>query len=227
MRQLARSLITLIGVAAAAALAACASGPVAGRKNAPAPAAAAPTPMPPSVSATAGPLPAQLAPTAGAPGAAETHLWQLTDLTVFYPGTSSELPDGTLLGNYVLVGKAAGAASTLVKEGDFQLVLGAFWPSRDLPGQPAGKWYVNGNWTITDLAVPTPEVRQRQPPGVVTGIVVTTLDNDPTKPGATLTLPITLPMSRVNGVWCKGSGTLTLDPDRGGGTLTLVLDRRA
>jgi hypothetical protein len=208
-------------------LAACATGPAAGRENAPAAITTAPTPVSSSVSATAGPLLAQLAQNLGAPGAVETYVWQLSDLRILFPATVVEQPAGTLADSYVLGGKATDPTSALVKEGDFQLILGAFWPNKDLPGQPTGKWYVSGSWMITDLTVPTPMIRLRQPPGVVTGKLVATFDNDPTKPGAALTLPITLPISRVNGVWCKGTGTLKLDPDRGGGTLTLVLDRRA
>jgi hypothetical protein len=227
------TLTSLFGVVALATLVACAAGPAAGREDAPAPLTGghvaanvtATTPLPtldPGLSAATSP-----ASSAGAPGQSETSAWQLSELTTFYAGTSSELPEGTLVSNYVLTGKATATAGTLMKEGKFQLVLGAFWPNQDLPGQPAGSWYISGNWTLTDPTVPTPAVRQRQPPGVVTGVLVTKLDLDPTKPGQALMLPITLPIARVNGVWARGAGTLSLDPDRGGGLLTLVLDRRA
>jgi hypothetical protein len=227
------TLTTLIGVVALATLVACAAGPDAGREDAPAPLTGGPatinvavtTPLPTFDPGLSAPTPP--APSAGATRGQTTSTWQLDELTTFYAGTSSELPEGTLVSNYVLTGKATATAGTLMKEGEFQLVLGAFWPNKDLPGQPAGSWYISGNWTITDPTVPTPAVRQRQPPGVVTGMLVATLDLDPTRPGQALTLPITLPIARVNGVWTRGAGTLSLDPDRGGGLLTLVLDRRA
>ena len=221
LHLLVRILINFSGVAALALLAACATGPVAGRENALVATPSAST----AVSATVGVLPAQAIPTAGAPGGAATYVWQLTNLRLT-PAKVIELPTGTLAETYLLVGATTAPTNTLIKEGNFQLVLSAFWPKQDLPGQPAGKWYVKGTWTITDPTVPTPVVRQRQPPGVVTGMLVTTLDHDPTQSGASLTLPITLPLSRVNGVWSKGTGTLHLDPDRGGGSLTLVLERR-
>ncbi|MEI6181139.1 MAG: hypothetical protein WCP31_10320, partial [Chloroflexales bacterium] len=172
MRQLARALLNLSGGMALVVLAACATGPVAGGANAPAAMTTAPPPLSSSVAVTAGPLLAQVAPNLGAPGAVATDVWQLSDLRMLTPATVSALPDGTLAGNYVLVGTATAAASTLVKEGEFQLILSAFWPNKDLPGQPTGTWYVNGNWTITDPMVPTPVGRQRQPPGVVAGVLV-------------------------------------------------------
>lgn len=223
LRNVSRSAV----VVALASLVACATGPGAGGETAPAPIVMSPTLAPVLVSPADAPPLAQAAPTVAAPAPAQTSAWQLADLTTVHAGTVSDLPDGTLVSNYVLTGAASAIEGTIVTKGVFQLVLSAFWPRRDLPGQPTGKWYINASWSITAPdATPLGRPR-RERSGVIQGTVVTTLDANPTSSGEALTLPAQVPISRVDGVWTQGRGDLAIDADRGAGTLTLVLDRRA
>jgi hypothetical protein len=167
------------------------------------------------------------APIAIAPQAlAEDQAWALSDVAIDEPGQPSPLADGTIV-RYVLQGAVHATSSTIVKEGSFQLIVSAFQPNHDMPGQRAGRWYIRGDWSITDAQAPPPARGQRHRRGVMAGTLVSELDANPFAATDAFTLPLHLPMTLTEAGWVLGKGTLTIHDARGDGSITLVVNRRA
>jgi hypothetical protein len=164
--------------------------------------------------------------TVSSPAFAEEHAWTLSDIAITRPGQVSALADGIRI-SYVLHGNVQATSSTIVKEGSFQLIVSAFQPSHDMPGQQAGRWYIRGDWTITDAQAPPPARGQRHRQGVIAGMLVSDMDEDPFASPHTLALPLQLPMTLTEAGWVRGRGTLDLTDTGGDGSVALSLSRRA
>jgi hypothetical protein len=145
----------------------------------------------------------------------ETLTWGLTKTVVVDPGTRSVTAEGTLVRGYVIESKAKEKDSKLVPEGTFRLELSAFQPSLDMAGQEAGRWYVQGKWSVIDKRAPEETKHSR---GVMSGFIGADLGFNPTADQSSWSADAGLPMSTVtaatnHGVqWARGDGVLTLDP---------------
>jgi hypothetical protein len=157
---------------------------------------------------------------------AEDLAWTLGDITVDRLGQPSTLVDGIAI-RYVLRGSASVTGGTSIKEGTFQLVVSAFQPSHDLPAQRAGRWYIRGDWSITNAEAQTQMRGQRHRQGVLAGTLVSEMDENPFAAVRDCTFPVQLPMTLTEAGWMRGKGSLALHATQGSGSITLVVSRRA
>lgn len=160
------------------------------------------------------------------PALAKDLAWTLSNIVIDHPGRASTLATGNII-RYVLRGSANSTSGTNIKEGAFQLIVSAFQPSHDMPGQRAGRWYIRGDWSITDAQAPTPMRGQRHRRGVLAGTLVSEMDANPFTATRAFTLPLNLPMTLTDSGWMNGKGMLAIDDTQGNGTMTLVVNRRA
>ncbi|NNJ09990.1 hypothetical protein EKD04_006600 [Chloroflexales bacterium ZM16-3] len=157
---------------------------------------------------------------------ANEQSWTLGDIVINRPGQTTVLADGIVM-SYVLRGSAHAPAGTIVKEGLFELNVSAFQPNHDLSGQQAGRWYIRGNWSITDAQAPQSVRGQRYRRGGLAGTLVNEMDENPFASTDEFSLPLHLPMMLTEEGWVRGRGTLTLVNTLEGGSVMLVVNRRA
>lgn len=137
--------------------------------------------------------------------------WDITQVEVTAPGQTIISEEGTLITGYTLTGQARATAGGLLQHGAFQLVLSAFSPSRELPGQHVGKWYIVGQWSLTKSGAAPQSLRARHNPDVISGRIRTELDFNPTADTRNWSALATLPMSPAAGRWARGEGTFSID----------------
>jgi hypothetical protein len=148
--------------------------------------------------------------------------WELSGATVVESGKTEKIKEGTLISGYTIQAQAAGMRNAPVKNGVFRLTLTAFSPRFDLPGQKAGFWYVQGQWTITDETA-NPKLRQvRHNPAVIKGTLSAKLTADPRTYHGPVAAEVRVP--RMADGAGRGQGTLQGD-ELFEGTLSLVLRR--
>ena len=152
-----------------------------------------------------------LAKTKSDPVVPEIAIWELTKASVVDPGQTVQTKQGTLTTGYTIVAKAKAKDNKLVPEGEFRLTLSSFSPKKDLPGQKAGRWYVQGTWTITKNNADPDTVKVRHNPDFMKGDLRTELTFDPTTSQENWTAAARLPMSLAAGQWARGEGTYTVN----------------
>lgn len=141
-----------------------------------------------------------------------TWSWQFVNATVVNPGLTSSEPEGLLTANYIVEGDALALADgTPVSQGRFQLVLTAFQPRRNLPGQRAGRWHLSGAWTITDVNATAQQLRARHSAAVVKGTLDAVLTFNPLASPQAFEAKTRIPKSLTGGYWAKGRGAVSLD----------------
>jgi hypothetical protein len=150
----------------------------------------------------------------------ELATWELDKLEVVSPGEVLDLEEGTFIRGYALQAKARAAGGNLVPEGTFSATMDVFSPSRDMPGQTAGMWYVQGHWTITRKDAPVESTKARHSPDVVKGDLRAELQFNPIDAQVNWTALAGLPMSPAAGRWGRGQGSIGFDV-RGTGSLSL------
>lgn len=137
--------------------------------------------------------------------------WQITDTRVVAAGTTTQLAQGTYTENFVIEGVAKAHIGRYLPDTIFRLTLSAFSPKNDMPGQPAGKWYVQGEWTLTARDADPQALLVRHNPYVVTGTFKTVLDYNPAAVRTKWTAAAELPMAQFLSRWARGEGSLTFD----------------
>lgn len=149
----------------------------------------------------------------------ETVIWDLknpqvvdTGQTVVLPPNPQEgFPGGVLTTGYILETKAKSKSGKLIPEGTFRLTLAAFKPNADMPGQAAGMWYVEGNWTIVDKNADKEALKSRHNPYTAAGKISAVLTFNPAEGQGNWSAKASVPMSLAANQWARGSdGTLTL-----------------
>jgi hypothetical protein len=141
--------------------------------------------------------------------------WALTGPQVVTRGSFDVGSDGRLRMGYTV--QTLATASDPVapfRRGILLLTLSAFAPEQDMPGQPAGFWYVTGSWSLSDAALAGDEAAVRHAPSTLQGVLAARTTFDPGRPGpgriaATLTIPKWLAGSE----WTSGGGTLSVTRD--------------
>jgi len=134
--------------------------------------------------------------------------WQISKANVIDPGKTITTEKGTLTEGYVIEAVADAISSdTPIKKGTFRITVNAFLPAEDMPGQEAGNWYIQGNWSITDEKATEKEKKARHSVGVVTGNLLATLNFNPCVSSGAVSAQVIFPMTPNGGVWARGEGT--------------------
>jgi hypothetical protein len=138
-------------------------------------------------------------------------IWELSKTQVIDRGQTISIKQGTLTTGYAIEAKAKAKTGDLLAEGTFRLTLTAFKPKKDMPGQKAGYWYVQGDWTVTKKDADPASVKVRHNPDVVAGAIKAQLTFNPATQRANWTALAVLPMSLASSQWGRGEGSLTLN----------------
>jgi len=166
--------------------------------------------------------------------AKETVSWRLSGASIVDPGQTVELPadeqvgfpGGILTTGYTIEAKASSNHGNIIPEGTFRLTLSAFTPNQDMEGQPAGAWYIEGNWTIVDKNASKDALKARHNPFTFEGKVRAELPFNPALEKNAWSAKAFVPMSLTAGQWTQGKeGILTLD-SKNEGDLTLNIELR-
>ena len=104
--------------------------------------------------------------------------WELHGARVVNPGQAQDTGSGVLITGYQVAAIAVPRGDHALFAGTFAATLSLFKPSRNLPGQTAGKWYVAGNWTITHSGG-GPKQRTWENPMMARGSMTAELSFDP------------------------------------------------
>lgn len=162
---------------------------------------------------------------AKAPGQASAVVnqnWQLTGAKIVNTGQTAVTPEGTLITGFVVEATAATTdPAASFQSGKFQMVLTIFSPKKDMPGQKASRWYVFGNWTITDPNASPEALAAKHSPAVIKGGFSADLSFNPTAVKKAFTVKKKLPMVLMGGQWVKGKITIAFDK-KFEGTLSIV-----
>ncbi len=157
------------------------------------------------------------------PGAAKSG-WEITEARVLDPGRTSVEPEGTLTTGYTIEARARSMAGERLPDGVFRVVVSAFLPKSDMPGQRAGVWHVNGQWTITDGRASDAEKAARHSVARLKGRIATDLVFNPAAEDGRFSAVVRLPTSPVAGRLVRGGGVFSGNSRFEG---SLVLDERA
>lgn len=154
----------------------------------------------------------------------EQVLWELSKVNVSNPGETIELKEGILIRGIVIESKAKAKGVNDVPEGNFNLTMDAFMPYNDMPGQQAGYWYVQGNWSISKKDASSESLKARHSPDVLRGYIKAQLTFNPMESNQRWSALAAVPMSLGLGRWSEGQGSLSFDPSFAG-SLYLDLSR--
>ena len=143
----------------------------------------------------------------------EMVIWELTKTDVTAPGEVTEMKEGLFIQGYTLEAEARSKGRNIIPNGVFQLTMDAFSPNEDMPGQPAGFWYVIGTWTITKDNANPANAKLKHNPDIVEGSLTAALPFNPTNGAGGWTGKSTIQMALAAGRWTKGEGTLTFQGD--------------
>jgi len=157
---------------------------------------------------------------AARPAKAQPIGWKLQGLTVIDPGQTMMTGEGTLTTGYTLEAKASSGSKRMLTEGTFRLTLSAFQPIKDMPGQKAGLWHVQGKWSLTRKNATAATLTARHNPDTIEGRLKAELPFNPAASQADWSALATLPMSLAAGQWAQGKGSLTMTQGEG----DLILD---
>ncbi|MDH4230570.1 MAG: hypothetical protein OEW04_00900 [Nitrospirota bacterium] len=136
--------------------------------------------------------------------------WQISNAQVVDPGKTMTNNKGTLTKGYIIEAAAdAVSPDAPIKKGTLRITMSAFLPAKDMPGQKAGTWYVQGKWSITDENASETEKKARHSEGVVRGDLFATSNFNPCASQGALSARVLFPMSLNGRVWARGEGTFT------------------
>lgn len=152
-------------------------------------------------------------------------IWNLTKIKMIDPGVTTIGKQGTFIDGYTLEAQAKAKKNKgkIFPNGTFRLTLSLFSPAYDMPGQKAGLWYMQGEWSIVTTGAKPEDTKERHNAVTTSGKIKAELDFNPTEENAEWTALASLPMSTINGQWGRGEGTLSLNK-KGSGDLFLNLE---
>lgn len=106
--------------------------------------------------------------------------WSIKEAKVVSAGREVEMAEGIMLQDLVIEGKALALNTEFMSAADFQLMLQAFSPAKDMGKQLAGHWYLKGVWVLNDpLTTNAPVSRQWNRPGVLKSQFLAETEHDP------------------------------------------------
>ena len=154
----------------------------------------------------------------------EEVVWKLTQTAIVSQGETVTMENGTMVSGFTLQANAKARHNNIVPDGKIVFNLSAFSPSRELPGQVPGTWYIQGKWEITGRTATKESRNASHSADKAQGFIKAELPFNPlTEPGNWSGLAW-VPSSSTAGRWSTGEGSMTLD---GGfeGDLVLLLNR--
>jgi len=105
--------------------------------------------------------------------------WNLLGARIIDFGSSSRTAEGTLITGIIVEADAVSDQHLLIKQGKFFMTASIFSPVTDVPWLKAGKWYLRGDWTITNQKSSPQEVRAGYRHAVVKGIMLGEISFNP------------------------------------------------
>ena len=105
--------------------------------------------------------------------------WDLQRGKIIDFGTSSRTSEGVLITCILIEAEAVSDQNLSIKQGKFFMTASLFSPVTDVPWLKAGKWYLRGDWTITNLKSSPQEVRAGYRHAVVKGIMLGEISFNP------------------------------------------------
>jgi hypothetical protein len=142
-------------------------------------------------------------------GEKQEIVWQITNARVIDPGQTTSSDEGILTTGYTIEAKAKTTSKSMLQDGNFQMVVTVFSPKTDMPGQKAGHWYLNGQWTITDAKATSSEKKARHSKSKIKGTLTADLLFNPAVKTGDIEAKVRTPMSPATGRWSQGKGTFS------------------
>ncbi len=105
--------------------------------------------------------------------------WCLQKARILDTGSSSRTTEGTLVTGIIIEAEAVSDQHLAIKQGKFVMTASIFSPVTDVPWLQAGKWYLRGDWTITNQKSSPQEVRAGYRHAVVKGIMLGEISFNP------------------------------------------------
>lgn len=110
--------------------------------------------------------------------------WSISEAYVAHPGRTAVITEGTLQDGFVIKAIVTNPDYPNFTKGILEIQMSAFSPAKDMPGQKAGKWYIHGEWKITDANATAEVTQYRYGPHTFKGVINLELDYNPlTKEG--------------------------------------------
>ena len=141
----------------------------------------------------------------------ENVVWEISKPEIINAGETVVMEQGTLVKDFVVQAKAKSKYNNVVPEGTIVMTLSAFLPSRDLPGQEAGVWYVQGEWVITKKNALPESANARHSSDKAHGSMKAELGFNPLSEPNNWSGLAWVPMSPTAGRWSKGEGSISLN----------------
>ncbi len=168
----------------------------------------------------------------GAPGAKYVEgeqarlAYELKNARVISQGQTVSDDKGVLNYDYVIEADAvpADGPARTGPAAVFRAKLSSFGPSRNMPGQQAGTWYLQGVWTIRPTSSANsfrPFKEKRHESVSYRGMLDSTLKFDPFESSGYVSANIKVPTSLSGDGWLSGTGSFTGDSSFAG---MLILD---
>ncbi len=105
--------------------------------------------------------------------------WCLQGARIIDAGSSSHSAEGTLVTGIIVEAEAVTEQHLAIKLGKFVMTASIFSPVTDVPWLSAGKWYLRGDWTITNQKSSPQEIRAGYRHAVVKGIMLGEISFNP------------------------------------------------
>ena len=130
-------------------------------------------------------------------------LWHLHRAKIVDFGSTSRTVEGILVTSVVIEAEAISTQNLSIKQGQFFMTASIFSPVTEVPWLKAGKWYLRGDWTITNRKSSPQKVRAGYRHAVVKGIMVGEISFNPFESkncDRQIALQAIMPMSIAAGV---------------------------
>jgi len=136
--------------------------------------------------------------------------WELTNARVVSTGIVSDPGNGILTTDYIVEADAKSLDNiTKVKKGTFRTVFSVFSPETDMPGQKAGYWYLQGNWSVTDDSATDLDKKARHTSLVLRGQLSAVLPFNPLADNGDMQAKILLPYTLAGRDGIRGQGSFS------------------
>lgn len=140
---------------------------------------------------------------------ASPAVWKISEARILDPGHQTMNDKGTMITGYTVEATAVAEKDAApIKQGRFRVTLTAFSPTREMPGQTPGTWYLRGTWTLSDVQASPEALKARYSPSVLRGKIIAETDFNPASEQGYLEAKL-LPLRQGRGYGKKGGGTFS------------------
>jgi len=153
--------------------------------------------------------------------------WTVSDTVVVEGGPPSRIGQGWIVHDYSVKGAAvATAPGNPIPRGRFAFRGTIFSPAQDMPAQKAGRWYLQGSWSITADDADPASLKVKHNPFVLAGGLRADLPFNPSqRTAAPIEARVFVPQSLAAGRWTSGDGVFAGNA-RLEGAIRLEVERR-